>query len=303
MSSKERKRMTNYKVKKPVVSVYMPVFNAATYLPEAIESILSQSFTQFEFIIIDDASTDKSWKVIQKYARLDKRIRAFRNKLNLGVSLSSNIAISMARGKFLARMDADDISSLDRLEKQVKFFSQNQQSILLGGQCAIINESNQIIGFKSFPLSPHKVLIDMLFWAVPVQQGFMMINLKKLPKNFSWYQANQSSAEEIDLFFKLGKYGEFANLPENLYFYRQLPNSLSHRNPKSTFFLTLQSRFIALKNGYRPSLLAIIINLAQIIAVLVLPNRFIYSLWYFVRGVNHFKSNLSLTLAKIGVKS
>src|SRR4030043_1603743 len=95
------------KNKTPLVSVIMPVFNTAQFLPEAIESILSQSYQDFEFIIIDDASTDNSWKIIKSSARQDKRIHAFRNSINLGVSLSSNIAIAKAKGKFLARMDSD----------------------------------------------------------------------------------------------------------------------------------------------------------------------------------------------------
>jgi len=97
----------------------MPVFNAAPYLSESIESILNQTLTNFEFIIIDDASTDSSWKIIKSYARRDSRIRIYRNRLNLGVSTTSNIAISFARCKYLARMDADDISTPDRLENNI----------------------------------------------------------------------------------------------------------------------------------------------------------------------------------------
>lgn len=286
--------MTNFKFKRPLVSVYMPVFNAAPYLSEAIESILSQTFSRFEFIIIDDASTDDSWKIIKKYARLDKRIRAYKNKINLGVSLTSNIAISYARCKYLARMDADDISVPNRLEKQFQFLRTYQKTVLVGGQCTLINQDNQVIGTKSFPTTAKQVE-NMIFWAVPVQQGYMMVNRSLLPKNFVWYSPSQSSAEEVDLYFRLIKYGQITNLPENLYYYRQLNGSLSRLNPKKTFYLTLQSRLLALKNGFRPGLLALLINFAQIFTILVLPSRLIYSLWYLVRGVTHLQNQLFRT--------
>ncbi len=282
--------MTNFKFKKPLISVYMPVWNAATYLPAAIESILSQTFTRFEFIIIDDASTDDSWKIIKKYTRLDKRIRAYKNKINLGVSLTSNIAIAHARCQYLARMDADDISVSNRLEKQLTYLQKHKKTVLVGGQCTLVNEQNQVIGTKSFPTNPQKVK-NMMFWAVPTQQGYMMVNRSLLPKKFNWYEPSKRSAEEVDLYFQLIKYGDITNLPDNLYFYRQVEGSLSRLNPKKTFALTLQSRLLALKNGYQPTFLSILINLAQIFAISILPSNTIYHLWYLVRGVTQPKSN------------
>lgn len=268
----------------------MPVWNAATYLPAAIESILSQTFTRFEFIIIDDASDDDSWKIIKKYARLDKRIRAYKNKINLGVSLTSNIAIAHARCKYLARMDADDISVSNRLEKQLAYLKKHKKTVLVGGQCTLVNEQNQVIGTKSFPTNPQKVK-NMMFWAVPTQQGYMMVNRSLLPKKFNWYEPSKRSAEEVNLYFQLIKYGDITNLPDNLYFYRQVEGSLSRLNPKKTFALTLQSRLLALKNGYQPTFLSILINLAQIFAISILPSNTIYHLWYLVRGVTQPKSN------------
>lgn len=281
--------MTNFKIKKPLISVYMPVFNATPYLSQAIESVLNQTLTNFEFIIIDDHSTDDSWKIIKSYARRDSRIRIFRNRLNLGVSTNSNIAISLARCKYLARMDADDISVADRLEKQYRYLKKHPQTVVVGAQCTIINQNDQVVGFKNFPTSTTGIK-DMLFWAVPIQQGYMMINRSLLPKSFSWYSATKTSAEEVDLYFKLSQFGNFANLPDNLYFYRQIDNSLSHLNPKKTFYLTLQSRLNAIKNGFKPSFKAIFINIAQIAVISILPSSFIYNLWYFIRGINQNQS-------------
>ncbi|HOG37735.1 MAG TPA: glycosyltransferase family A protein [Candidatus Woesebacteria bacterium] len=272
------------KNKQPLVSVVMPVYNPGKYLVDAIDSILSQTFSNFEFIIVDDASTDGSWKIIKSFAKKDSRIIAFKNKINLGVSLTSNIAISQARGKYIARMDSDDVSTPDRLQKQVDFLKNHPQIIVVGGQCAIVDENNQVVGFKKFPLTQNQIK-DMIFWAVPIQQGYMMVNTSLLPKNFTWYHPSKFSAEEVDLYFNLFKYGDFANLPDNLYFYRKISTSLSHQNPKKTFWITLKSRLNAVKNGFKPSPTAILINLIQIIVISLIPAKIIMDLWYLVRGV------------------
>jgi glycosyltransferase involved in cell wall biosynthesis len=289
--------------RQPLVSVIMPVYNPGDYLVDAIESILNQTYQNFEFIIVDDASTDDSWKIIKSYTKKDKRIRSYKNPLNLGVSLTSNFAISKVRGNYIARMDSDDVSAPTRLQKQVAFLNRHPKTVLVGGQCTIIDQFGHSIGSKNFPLSPHQVLMEMLFWAVPVQQGFMMVNRTLLPQNFIWYSASKTSAEEIDLFFNLSQYGDFANLPYNLYYYRQIPGSLSRANPKKTFRLTLQARLNAIKNGHRPSVKAVLINLAQIIVVSIVPSSVMYDLWYFVRGVSQFRSQLSLIFGRSEIKS
>lgn len=262
----------------------MPVFNATKFLDQSISSILNQTFSDFEFIIVDDASTDKSWKIIKSYAKKDKRIIAIKNKINLGVSLTSNIAISQAQGKFLARMDADDISFADRLQKQLDFLQKNNSVVAVGGQCIVIDSQDNVIGNKNFPTQPNK-LKDMIFWAIPMQQPSMMVNLSKLPKKFTWYQPNQSSAEEINLMFRFMKYGQITNLTDNILFYRHLDTSLSHKNPKATFKLTIKSRFNALKLGFRPSFKAITLNLMQLIVVGLIPNYLINEIWYRIRGI------------------
>lgn len=269
----------------PLVSVIMPVYNAGNFLIEAIESILNQTFSDFEFIIVDDGSSDNSWEIIQEYADKDKRIKAFRNKRNLGVSPAANLALSKCQGKYIARMDADDISFSERLEKQVKYLSFHPQTIALGGQCVVIDQQGKIIGDKKFPTDANK-LSEMIFFAVPIQQPSMIINRSLLPKNFKWYSPNHTSAEEIDLLFRLMKYGQIANLKDWLLFYRFREDSLSHINPKKTFWLTLKSRIKALKMGFNPSLKSLVLNLAQVVVISLLPKKTINVLWYFLRGIN-----------------
>ena len=118
-------------MKNPTVSVIMSVYNGAEYLKEAIESILNQTFEDFEFLIMDDGSQDKSPEILNFYAGKDKRIKLFRQE-NKGLTKSLNILINLAQGQFIARMDADDISLPERLEEQTKYIIKNPKCGLLG---------------------------------------------------------------------------------------------------------------------------------------------------------------------------
>lgn len=288
------------KTDKPLISVVMPVYNAGKFLPEAIKSILCQTYNNFEFIIVDDASTDNSWEIIKEYEKKDNRIKAFKNNKNLGVSATTNMAISKTKGKYVARMDADDVSFPDRLEKQHLYLQKNAEIIAVGGQCVVINENNEIIGQKKFPVE-FKKLKRMIFKAVPIQQPSLMINTTLLPKNFNWYSPECTSAEEIDVLFKLMKHGQIANLKDWVLYYRYRADSLSHINPKQTFWLTLKSRLKAVKNGFVPTPKAVVINLAQIIIISLLPNKLITKLWHLIRGVS--KPKLSLPYLEKDLKT
>ena len=120
-------------------TVLMPVFNGEKHLNEAINSILSQSFQDFEFLIIDDGSTDHSKKIIRSYQ--DKRIRFIENDRNLQLSRTLNRGIQLAKGEYILRMDADDISFPNRLEKQIQFMDQNLEIIASGSSLKLMGES------------------------------------------------------------------------------------------------------------------------------------------------------------------
>lgn len=116
----------------PEVSVIMGVFNSAKKVGVAIESILNQTFTDFEFIICDDASTDNTYETIKEYAGKDKRIKLLKNEKNLGLAKTLNICLESARGKYIARMDDDDFSHPQRFEKQIKFLDENPEYAIVG---------------------------------------------------------------------------------------------------------------------------------------------------------------------------
>ena len=268
-----------------LISIVMPVYNAGSFLREALDSVLSQSCKDWEMICVDDASSDNSLEILQEYALTDSRIKVFKNKKNLGVSATTNYAITKCHGQYLARMDADDVMTPDRLEKQIKFLKKNPQVVVLGGQCRLINEKGEKIGQKLFPLN-HQEIYKMMYSAMPIQQPTMIINLKLLPKDFSWYEKETNTAEEVDLLFRLFKYGEFANLLDCVLSYRLHGQNLSLKNPKKTFKITYQTRKMAIsKYGYTPTLKAKIANFSQYLVVNILPEKAIFPLFGLWRGL------------------
>jgi glycosyltransferase involved in cell wall biosynthesis len=129
----------------PMISVVMAVFNAQRFLSQSIESMLSQSYEDFEFIIVDDGSTDQSWEIISKYQEADARIRPIRLSNNQGVARAANAGIEIAIGKYIARMDSDDISLPDRLSKQVDFLESHPNVGILGGGMRYMDESGKLM--------------------------------------------------------------------------------------------------------------------------------------------------------------
>ena len=138
---------------KPKVSVVMAVYNGEQYLQEAIESILSQTFSDFEFIIVDDASTDCTPEIVQNYAKYDKRIRLMRNKRNLGLTKSLNRGLNVSQGIYIARQDADDLSLPKRLELQVHFLDDHIEIGALGAGVEIVDEKGSSLKEMGVPVA------------------------------------------------------------------------------------------------------------------------------------------------------
>jgi glycosyltransferase involved in cell wall biosynthesis len=140
----------------PKVSVILSCYNSSLYLKKSIESILSQTFNDFEFIIINDGSSDNTLQIIQSYASKDERI-FFVNQENIGLTKSLNKAIKLSKGKYIARIDADDFSYKDRLIKQYTYLEQNQDIVLLGGQRIINDKINNKIFKDKLPLTTEEI--------------------------------------------------------------------------------------------------------------------------------------------------
>lgn len=268
----------------PLVSVVMPVYNAGDFLVEAIESILKQSFRNFEFIIVDDGSTDSSWQIIKKYFKKDLRIKPFKNKENSGIAKTINRAISKTKGQFIARMDADDIAIPHRLEKQIEFLLENKDIGILGSQMFEINDKNIITNVRKVPLTNANIKKN-LFITQTIQNPTLMINKKSIPEGILEYDQKFSPVDDLDMFFKLIPYTKFANLPDFLMVYRKHNSNSSLKNIKNTFLLTLKVRFKALMEyRYKTNPINLLINLIQALIIFTMPQSFIYKLFQFFKG-------------------
>lgn len=274
----------HYKKDQPLVSIVMPVYNAGKFLGEALESMLGQTYTNWELFCFDDLSTDNSWEILKKFAKKDKRIQVFHNGHHRGVAGAANEALKRARGIYIARMDADDVSLPDRLEIQLAFLESHRDVVAVGGQCEIINARGKQTGVKLFPTDPNQVY-KMIFSSIPLQQPTLMVAKKRLPKDFVWYKEGMRTAEEVELLFKFLQVGKVVNVPETVLQYRIHGNNVSLIDPKKTFFYTIKARLAAVaKYGYKPTLSGWMITLMQSVAVFVLPSSLIYPLYFWLRG-------------------
>ena len=135
------------------ISVLMASHNGAKYLRQSLDSILSQTFSDFELIIVDDASTDKTLKILEEYAKKDSRLKVCINEENKGLTASLNIALKQisADTEYICRMDDDDICEQNRFEKQIEYFMANSQIGIVGSNAIIIDDKNMIIGKRKVP--------------------------------------------------------------------------------------------------------------------------------------------------------
>ncbi len=266
--------------KKPLISVIMPVYNAGDFLVEAIESIRWQTYKNWEMICIDDGSTDKSFKILKDFTKKDKRIKVIHSSENQGLAAALNKGLEKAKGAFIARMDADDISLPERFVKQLEFLLKNPRVIAVGSQSELIDEKGDFLGYKKFPCDSQK-LYKMMLEMVSIQHPTLMTYAKIMKK---YKYENHQTAEDVSMFFKLLQNGDFGNTEEVLFQYRIRKNSNSLKDPKKTFFLTLKSRIKAVRKwGYKPNLKGILVNLAQLFLITVLPKEAILNLYEFLR--------------------
>lgn len=217
---------------KPLVSILMPVFNAHRYLHQSIKSILSQTFVDFEFIIIDDGSSDNSYEIIEYYSNIDKRIK-FLKQNNSGISCTRNKLLSLAKAELIAWMDADDISHPKRLEKQYSYLLSNNDYVAVGTSTIMIDEDGDEIFEWNAPLSHTE--ID--FFHLNGYGGAIIFPSSMMRKNIivdlGGFNENLTGAEDLCLFLRLAEIGRLANLSENLFYYRQHIESICH-SQKST---------------------------------------------------------------------
>lgn len=202
---------------KPMVSVVMSVYNTAEYLSQSIDSILDQSFSDFEFIIIDDGSTDKTKALIQDHVRQDKRIKPVYSRTNQGLISSLNKAIKAASGKYIARQDPDDISMPQRLEKQLAVLENNTNIGMVGTNYQVIDEAGKVVTATDVFTHPDDIALAEIF-TNQFGHGTIMARAELLKNNP--YDLAFKYAEDYDLWARISHQSSLANLSEPLYQWR-----------------------------------------------------------------------------------
>lgn len=207
----------------PVLTVAMPVYNAEKHLEKAVESVLNQSFDNFELLIVDDGSTDSSVRLIEHYN--DPRIRLIRKHHNQGITQALNLCLAQASGQYFARTDADDINAPDRFEKQVNYLREHPDVGLLGCRVEVINDQDEPQETWELSIEPTDVLWDLLYTcAIPGPTAIMPTHLAREAGGFG---DDPGYAEDYDLWLKLTRLAKVANLKETLVQYRRHDKNIS----------------------------------------------------------------------------
>ena len=208
---------------KPLVTVLMPVYNGEEYLDTSIKSILDQTYSNLEFVIVDNASTDNSLKIIKKFKKIDKRIRLYKQTKNKGLVSSLNLGLEIAVGEYVARMDCDDIAYPNRIKEQINFMK-NREDLIVTSIWAkkIGNQSGEIITVTK----PNEIK-QFLMFGNPIIHSGVLINLVKFKKNNFKYRQN-CPLEDYELWNRIVEKGNIEVIPKVLMEYRFRDNSMSY---------------------------------------------------------------------------
>lgn len=204
--------------KTPLVSVVLPVYNRPEKVCKTIESILSQTFKDFELLVIDNASTDDTVERIKRFD--DSRIRLIINERNMGQTYSLNRGLDEAKGKYIARIDSDDIMLPKRLQRQVSFLEKHSDYVLCGAWARIISDQDELSAIVRL-CSTDKGLRFMQTFTCGLFHPAAMFRRSTLEENSIRYNKTLSVAEDYEMWFKLLEYGKGLNIPEVLIYYRQ----------------------------------------------------------------------------------
>uniref|UniRef100_A0A832DUR0 Glycosyltransferase n=1 Tax=candidate division WWE3 bacterium TaxID=2053526 RepID=A0A832DUR0_UNCKA len=223
VNSKLKSQTSNFKPRRaPRVSVVMAAYNAREYLREAIESVLNQTFKDFEFIIIDDGSTDDTVEIIRSYR--DPRI-VLHERSHQGLIATLNYGIKIARGEYIARMDTDDVSEPRRFELQVKFLDSHPDHAVVGTTTQIIDTKGRTIDISAEPLRHEEIVQGLLVRNVLAHGSVMM--REDAVRKVGGYDPEAIHAEDYDLWVRISREGKLANLPQPLFKWRLNPQGIS----------------------------------------------------------------------------
>jgi glycosyltransferase involved in cell wall biosynthesis len=212
----------------PKISVAMPVYNCERYVAQAVESILAQTFADFEFLIVDDGSTDTSRTILETYAARDARIQLV-SRPNTGLLVALNEMLSRARGEYVARMDADDVALPQRFEQQVRYLDEHPECVLVGSRVIIIDPDGDPLTVMGSALTHEE--IDHGFMTAQGQLVYhpSVVFRRQVVLELGGYRPEFDLVEDADLFLRLAEIGRIVNLVEPLLKYREHVDKIGQR--------------------------------------------------------------------------
>lgn len=227
----------------------MSAHNAEKYLSEAIESILNQTFSDFEFIIIDDASTDGTKKIIEEYTIKDARIKLISNPTNLGLTKSLNIGLEQAQGEYIARLDADDLSEPERLQKQYDFMEAHSEYALIGSWVKIIGENGENLTERKPPADTSLIKFHFIFGKPCIWHSAIFFRKDKIA-GIGNYNEEYRYSQDLNLYVRLLERELISNAPEFLVRHRLHSSSIGRKNSEAQHTFYLQSIFELINKNY-----------------------------------------------------
>lgn len=268
----------------PKISVLMPVYNAENYVSTAIDSILGQTFEDFEFIIVDDHSKDKSWEIIKSYAKKDSRIVPLRNDMNLRATKSLNRGLGVVEGKYMARMDADDWSYPDRLQKQYDFMESHPEVGVLGGAIEVSDKDLKVMNVRRYPTTDAQAR-KIIFRYSPFAHPATIWRMKDINK-VEGYNERIPLSQDLDLYFRIGNICKFANLEDVVIKLRVHDDSSSITRGRYQEQFALYTRIKAFLEigGYEMTFGDKLYNFLQMISMILIPPRIKFWLFNLLRS-------------------
>ncbi len=219
------KRFTEF-MPEPTVSIILPAYNASEYLQRAIDSLLDQTYTDFELLIIDDGSSDSTWEIIS--SNRDPRISGHRFQKNQGLISALNYGLGQAKGEFIARMDSDDIALPTKLEKQISFLEKNIEYCACG--TSIINFDGKVSSYMRYPKTHEEIVSNLFLFERNICHPTVVIRSKVIHENNIKYRSEYLHAEDYTLWIDLAKFGKLYNLEEGLLKYNRHDAQVSSKH-------------------------------------------------------------------------
>jgi len=229
-------------MKNPKISIITSTFNDSPYIRATIKSVLDQSFKNWEYIIINDASTDNTEKIIKEFSKKDNRIRYYRNKNNQGQTINSNKGLLLVKGEYIARIDGDDIwVDKNKLKKQFLFLEKNSDYGLVGTFAKTINEKGEIIGALKYPSRDSEIRKYILIENCFIHSSVLI--RRSIINGIGGYNSKIISGQDYELWLNLGCKSKFYNISEYLTQYRINPKGMTSSN----YNLQLKETFMIIK--------------------------------------------------------